>query len=115
MPETMLAHTVLFTLADRSDEARQQLVADCRKYLSGHPGTVFFAVGTLAADIEWSVSDRSFDVALYLVFESRAAHDRYQESDEHGRFLDEHESTWASLRVLDVDLSGAIAAGSPRG
>ena len=44
------AHSVYFSLNDNSDEAKQELVASCKKYLSGHPGTVFFAVGLLAGE-----------------------------------------------------------------
>ena len=97
----MLAHTVLFTLKDRSEEAKSRLVADCKKYLSSHPGTVFFAAGTLAEDIQWSISDRGFDVALYLVFRDRAAHDAYQDSPEHAAFLEKHSDSWSAIRVLD--------------
>jgi hypothetical protein len=62
---------------------------------------VFFAVGTLAEDIHWSISDRDFDVALCLVFRDRAAHDTYQDSPEHGKFLEENEGSWSEIRVLD--------------
>ena len=40
---SMLAHSVFFTLNDNRPEAVGRLVAACRKYLSGHPGTVYFA------------------------------------------------------------------------
>jgi len=100
--EPMLAHTVFFTLHDNSVEAKQKLVAACKEYLAGQPGVVFFAAGTLAGDIDWSVSDRDFDVALYLVFENRAAHDQYQESAGHVRFMEEHESNWKQLRSFDA-------------
>ncbi len=97
----MLAHTVLFTLEDNSESARRELIEACKKRLSGHPGTVFFAVGTLASDIAWSISDRNFDVALVLVFKDKAAHDAYQESAEHARFLEENEGNWKAIRALD--------------
>ena len=77
------------------------LVADCKKYLSRQPGTVFFAVGTLAEDIQWPISDRDFDVALLVVFQNKAAHDAYQDSLEHAEFLDKHSGDWSAIRVLD--------------
>ena len=43
-----LAHSVYFSLADASDQARQRLVAACRQHLAGHPGTLLFAAGTRA-------------------------------------------------------------------
>ncbi len=103
MAETsMLAHVVLFTLDDNSDQARQQLLAECKRRLSHHPGTVFYAAGTRADDIHWPVSDRDFDVAVCLVFKDRAAHDAYLDSADHTTFLEENERRWSSLRVLDA-------------
>jgi hypothetical protein len=98
----MLAHTVLFSLHDASPAACRTLVDACKRDLSGHPGTVFFAVGTRAADIDWSVSDRDFDVVLQLVFKDRDAHDTYQESKQHQRFLEQHEANWRAIRVIDA-------------
>ncbi len=100
--QPMLAHSVYFSLSDNSREAKERLLAACRKHLTGHPGTVFFAAGTLADDINWSVSDRDFDVALHLVFESRAAHDAYQDSPQHRQFLEENEANWKAIRVFDA-------------
>jgi hypothetical protein len=98
----MFAHSVYFSLTDNSPQAKERLVAACKKHLTGHPGTVFFAAGTLAEDIRWSVSDRDFDVALHLVFESRAAHDVYQDSPQHEQFLEENQSNWKAIRVFDA-------------
>src|SRR5262245_20020910 len=65
---TMLAHNVYFALKDKSPAAKAALVAACKKYLTGHPGTVFFAAGTLAEELQREVNVRDFDVALHLVF-----------------------------------------------
>jgi hypothetical protein len=100
----MLAHTVYFTLTDASPAACCKLVEACKRDLSSHPGTVFFAAGTRATDIDWSVSDRDFDVVLHLVFRDRATHDAYQESKQHQRFLEEHESNWSQIRVFDANV-----------
>ncbi len=97
----MLVHSVYFTLEDRSPEARQGLIAACKKLLADHPGTVFFAVGPLAEEIQWSVSDRDFDVAISIVFASKAAHDEYQESPAHLRFIKENAHHWKEIRSFD--------------
>ena len=97
----MLAHNVYFALKDNSPAARQQLLEACKKYLAGHPGTVFFAVGMLAEELNRPVNDRDFDVALHLVFESQAAHDRYQEAPRHIQFVDENQANWNKVRVFD--------------
>jgi hypothetical protein len=44
----------------------------------------------------------SFDVALVLVFESQAAHDRYQEAPRHNQFIAEQSANWAQVRVFDA-------------
>lgn len=98
----LLAHSVYFRLKDNSTEARKKFIASCKKYLTDHPGTAFFAVGGRALDIEWAVSDRGFDVVLLLVFESKAAHDEYQDSPRHQQFLEENEPNWAEIRVFDA-------------
>ncbi|OAI48358.1 stress responsive protein [Planctomycetaceae bacterium SCGC AG-212-F19] len=97
----MLVHDVYFTLKDNSPAARQVLIAACRKYLSQHPGTVSFACGTLAEELNREVNDRGFDVALHIAFEDQAAHDRYQEAPLHTQFIEENRDNWAKVRVFD--------------
>jgi hypothetical protein len=97
----MLAHNVYFTLKDSSETARQKLVAACRKYLSDHPGTVFFACGVLAEALHRPVNDRGFDVALHIIFTDQAAHDRYQEAPFHRQFVEENRDSWKTVRVFD--------------
>ena len=96
-----LAHDVYFTLHDDSPEARQRLVSACRTYLSGHPGTVFFAVGTGATEFDRSVNDRGFAVALHVYLKDKAAHDAYQAHPRHARFIEESSSNWKTVRVFD--------------
>jgi hypothetical protein len=101
----MLGHMVYFTLKDRSPAAVQKLLADCHKYLTDHPGTVFFAAGTLVPDLTRPVNQTDFDVALQVVFESRAAHDAYQAAPRHLQFIEENKPNWAQVRVFDADVS----------
>jgi hypothetical protein len=104
--ETVLAHDVYFSLNDATPKARAELVAACKKYLTGHEGAVFFSVGTLAAELDRPVNDRDFDVALHVYFKDRAAHDRYQEAPRHKQFIAEQQANWKKVRVFDstVDL-----------
>jgi hypothetical protein len=97
----MLAHNVYFTLKDRSEAARRKLLEACRTYLTGHPGTLFFACGTPEEGLARPVNDRDFDVALHVIFDSRAAHDAYQEAPQHVRFVEENRDNWAKVRVFD--------------
>jgi hypothetical protein len=97
----MIAHMVYFSLKDNSAAAKEKLVAACKKYLSKHPGEVFFAAGTLAAEFDRPVNDRDFDVALHIVFRDRAAHDTYQDAPRHKQFIDENKVSWKKVRVFD--------------
>ena len=102
--DPQLAHMVYFTLKDRSPEAIDKLVAACHRYLTDHPGTVYFSVGTLA-DLARPVNDRQFDVALHVVFQNRQAHDAYQVAPRHLQFIAEGKPNWDQVRVFDSNLS----------
>ena len=106
--EPMIAHDVYFALKDSTPEAKQKLVAACKKYLSKHEGTVFFATGTRAEDFAQPVNDKDFDVSLNLVFKNKAAHDKYQVSDLHKQFIAENRANWKQVRVFD-----SVAGQSP--
>ncbi|HVX61844.1 MAG TPA: Dabb family protein [Pirellulales bacterium] len=98
----LLVHNVFFSLKEPTPANRQKLVDACHKYLSGHPGTVFYAAGTLA-DLDRPVNDRDFDVALHVIFQDRAAHDAYQTAPKHLQFIEENKADWAKVRVFDSD------------
>lgn len=97
----LLAHNVFFTLHDRSEAARDRLIRSCQKHLATHAGVVFFACGGLAADLRRDVNDLGFDVALHVVFADRAAHDAYQTTPAHLRFIEENKADWKQVRVFD--------------
>jgi len=96
-----IVHSVYFSLKDSSPQGREKLIAACKKYLTKHPGEVYFAVGPLAEDLKRPVNDRDFDVALLIVFEDRQAHDRYQDAERHQQFIAENKDTWKKVRVFD--------------
>ena len=101
----MLSHDVYFALKDDSPKAKEALVAGCKKYLSKHPGTVWFAAGALVEEHDREVNDRGFDVALHIVFKDKASHDKYQKAEDHHRFIEEFKQNWESVRVFDSWLS----------
>jgi heme-degrading monooxygenase HmoA len=103
----MLAHNVFFALKDNSEAAVQALVTACKTHLTGHPGTVFFACGTLQKELDRPVNVRDFDVALHLVFESKAAHDAYQDAPRHHQFVEENRENWKQVRVFDSEVVSA--------
>ncbi|MBI2826229.1 MAG: Dabb family protein [Planctomycetia bacterium] len=98
----MLIHDVFFTLKDQSAAGRQKLMNACQQLLTDHPGTKFFACGTVS-DLDRDLNDRDFDVGLHIVFADRASHDRYQTSERHVRFIEENRGSWTKVRVFDTD------------
>jgi len=97
----MLAHMVFFTLKDSTPQNREKLVAACKKYLTDHPGTVYFSAGSRAEELDRDVNDKEFDVALHLVFNDKASHDVYADAPRHLDFINENKDTWAKVRVFD--------------
>lgn len=101
----MLAHIVYFTLKDKSQEAIDRLIDSGKEYLSGHPGTVFFAMGTLNKELDRPVNDKAFEVALHVVFDSKESHDVYQVHERHQAFIDANNENWEQVRVFDADVT----------
>ena len=47
------------------------------------------------------MNDRDFDVALHVVFKDKAAHDEYQKTARHLKFIEENQANWKKVRVFD--------------
>ena len=103
--EPQVAHIVFFTVKDGSANAKEKLVVACHKYLSGHDGTVYYSAGVIADEMQREVNDRDFDVSLHLVFENKAAHDKYQKNARHLKFVEENHDLWEGVRVFDSYLA----------
>ena len=101
----MLAHNVFFSLSDNSDAAKEKLVAACKKYLSGHPGAVSFAVGV--RDRMRPAGERSrLRCRAARRFQNKAAHDQYQKAERHLKFIAENKDNWKKVRVFDEYVGG---------
>jgi hypothetical protein len=103
--EPQIAHMVFFTLKESSADNRAQLVAACDKYLADHPGVVYYSAGARADDLTRPVNDQTFDVALHVVFQTRADHDRYQTAEKHLQFIKENKDSWKEVRVFDSNVN----------
>ena len=100
--EPQLAHMVFFTLKDHSAEAREKFVASCNKYLTDHEGATYFSIGTIAEDVkEPNVSVRDFDVALHVVFDTKASEAKYLKHPRHTKFVEENKDSFEKVRVFD--------------
>ena len=100
-----LVHTVYFTLHEPNSENIQQLLDACQHFLTDHPGTDYFAVGTRVADLERPVNDNQYHVSLHVHFADRASHDQYQTDPRHLQFIEENKANWAQVRVFDSYLA----------
>lgn len=96
-----LAHMAFFTLNDHSSESRERFIASCRKYLPGHPGTLYFSIGTVALDVREPVSVTDFDVAVHIVFTCREAKLTYEASPRHLAFVAANTPFFQKVRVFD--------------
>lgn len=97
-----IAHMVYFKLKDGSPEAKRKLVAACDKYLKNHEGVVVYTTGVSGEQFNRPVNDQDWDVALHLIFDSQASHDKYQDHPEHIKFIEENKDGWAKVRVFDA-------------
>jgi hypothetical protein len=107
-----LAHSVFFELKEPTPEAAASLIAASKKYLSGHPGTLYFAAGVIAGEFQREVNDRDFQVALHIIFKDKAAHDVYQSHERHQAFIAECSAAWKKVRVFDAYL-GVVESTAP--
>jgi hypothetical protein len=103
----MIGHMVYFQLTDNSPENVRKLVDACDKQLSGHPGEAFYSAGPRAKEFNRPVNDQDWDVALHIVFQTKADHDRYQEAPRHLQFIEENKANWKKVRVFDSQLASA--------
>lgn len=95
-------HNVYFTLKDSSAEKIDTLVKECQKYLSVQDGIVSFSCGVRETGLNREVNDTEFDVSLHILFETRVAHDAYQNEEQHHIFIDRNQENWAQVRVFDT-------------
>jgi hypothetical protein len=97
----MLIHSVYFWLKPELTTAqREHFRAEVRK-LSAVRTTGKIYVGAPASIAERSVTDRSFDLALTIVFDDGPAHDAYQVDPIHLAFVDGNKDSWVKVQVYD--------------
>ena len=99
--EKMLLHNVFFTLKESTPENVKKLVEACKKHLPNHEGVHYFAAGPRVAECDREVNDKDFHVALTLVFRDKASHDKYQDAEDHKKFIAEAKDWWKTVKVFD--------------
>ena len=96
-------HNLYFDLTDKSPESIRKLTDICLKYLSRHPGILQFTTGGLT-DIIRDVSVRNFQVAVSIIYESKAAYDEYLKSKEHEEFFKASDGMIENTYIFDTYL-----------
>jgi len=99
----MLVHSVYFWLEPGLSAAeRAAFRAEVGKLAAVKTiGRIY--IGGPASVPERSVTDRSFDVALTIVFRDAAAHDAYQADPVHLAFVERNRRAWIRVQVYDSE------------
>ena len=99
----MLVHSVYFWLKPGlTAPQRSGFRAEVGK-LSAIRSIERIYVGVPSAIAERSVTDRSFDVALTIVFKDGPAHDAYQVDPVHLAFVEGNKESWSRVLIYDSE------------
>jgi hypothetical protein len=99
----MLVHAVYFWLRPGlTPTERSHFLAEVHK-LSAIRAIEKIYVGVPATIAERSVTDRSFDVALTIVFRDGPAHDSYQVDPVHLAFVEGNKICWTRVQIFDSE------------
>jgi len=95
-----MAHAVYFDLKDSRDS--EAFMRECRERLAAIPGVRLLEVGERCAEFKTPRNDQTFDVALWVLFEDRAAHDGYQVHPQHRALVETWTPKLAGIEVFDA-------------
>jgi hypothetical protein len=97
----MLVHSVYFWLKpDLTPAQRARFRAEVGKLAAIRSiGKIY--IGAPAATPERSVTDKTFDLALTILFSDAAAHDAYQVDPIHLSFVEGNQASWVRVQVYD--------------
>ena len=83
----MFSHVVIFWTKPELPGAADALLAGANKFLKRIPGVVHFHLGKMSPSPR-AVVDQSYQVALNLIFTSKAAEQAYQTHPQHIEFVE---------------------------
>jgi len=83
----MFSHVVIFWTDPAQPDAADELIAGANKYLKAIPGVLHFHVGKMSPSPR-PVVEQSYQVALNLIFPSKAAEQAYQVHPQHIEFVE---------------------------
>lgn len=107
----VIQHNIYIKLKDSSPEKVKAQFDLGKKYLSKHPGQISLSYGELAKKITRHQQKpnlnniEDFDVVFSFIFENEKAHDVYQISDRHKKFILESNQNWDNIKILDSKIT----------
>jgi hypothetical protein len=99
----MLVHAVFFWLRPGLSDSEKSVFRSEVKRLSAIRTIEKIFVGKPAGVAEREVTERSFDVALTIVFRDAGAHDAYQVDPVHLAFIERNKDSWTRVQVFDSE------------
>lgn len=107
----VIQHNIYIKLKDDSPEKIKAQFELGKEYLSKHPGQISLSYGAVAKNITrhqqkpnlHNIED--FDVVFSFIFEDEKAHDLYQVSERHKKFIAQSNQNWDNIRILDSKIT----------
>jgi hypothetical protein len=99
----MLVHSVYFWLRPGLTPAERAHFRSEVQKLAAIGTVAKLYVGAPAAIAKRDVTDRSFDVALTILFRDGPAHDAYQVDPVHLAFVEGNKGSWTRVQVFDSE------------
>jgi hypothetical protein len=85
--DSRFSHVVVFWTDPAQPDAADELIAGANNYLKDIPGVLHFHIGKMSPSPR-PVVDQSYQVALNLIFPSKAAEQAYQVHPRHIEFVE---------------------------
>ena len=99
----MFSHIVIFWTDSANPSAIDALITGANQYLKPIPLVHSFHVGRMATSHRADVVDQSYQVALNLMFASKADQDAYQVHPLHLDFVEKCKANWKKVVVYDFE------------
>ena len=99
--ETLFVHSVYFWMNEDATEMQRDSFIDILRELEQIESVQALEVG-VPADTPREVVDNSYDVALFVYFEDRIGHDKYQSDTIHTDAITRFEGWVDSVRIYDA-------------
>lgn len=101
----MILHNVYFWLKEEvTTEQAKGFEQGIHDFLGNVPQVSAYKIGKPAGTPQRDVVDHSFAYSIFVWLENVADHDIYQDHPVHGVFVENFNSLWAKVQVLDSTL-----------